>query len=78
MAEFDIGDATEVVDKRLGRGTSGVSQLAEVNNATSTSAMRTRLAVLDGTYFNTSRLNTMTKNDLLYALRVRSSDLAGI
>lgn len=39
-------------------------------NYASNAAMRARLIVINGTYFNSSRLNTMTQNDLQYALRL--------
>lgn len=33
-------------------------------------AMKTRLAAINGTTFTAARLNTMTYNDMVYALRV--------
>lgn len=78
MAEFDIGNANGFVDKRHGRGTSGASVLAEQNNYDSIYLLRTRLAALNGTYYTAARMNSMTKNDLIYALRQASSDVAGI
>lgn len=78
MADLDIADPLGLVDKRRGRGTTGAHTLAEVGNATSISAMKTRLTALDATSFTAERMRTMTQNDLLYALRQRSADSAGI
>lgn len=39
--------------------------------------LRTRLAAANGAYFTAARLNGMTKNDMVYALRV-IDDAAGI
>jgi hypothetical protein len=78
MANLDISDPTGVVDVRRGRGATGANTLAEIANTTSVSAMRTRLAALDAGYFTAARLDLMNKNDMLYALRVRSADSAGI
>lgn len=78
MANLDIGTPVGVVDKRLGWGSSGATNLAEIANMTSTSALRTRLQAISGTKFTTARLNSMSKNDMLYALRMESNDKAGI
>lgn len=40
------------------------------SDMSSISAMRTRLAAIDGTTFSSVRLDTMTANDMVYALRV--------
>jgi len=32
--------------------------------------MRTRLAAIDSGFYTTARLNTMTRNDMVYAVRV--------
>ena len=78
MADHEVGNFLNVTDKRSGRGTNGVTVLAEAANATSISAMRTRLAALDASAYSAARLNAMTKNDLAYALRLKSADSAGI
>ena len=39
-------------------------------NFNSLSAMRTRLATINGTYYTTAVLAQMTYNDMVYALRV--------
>jgi hypothetical protein len=78
MADLDLGTDAQVTDKRLGRGTTGVDIMAEVANADNISLLKTRLTALSATSFTAARLATMTKNDMLYALRVHSADSAGI
>ena len=78
MADLDISDPFGLQDKRRGRGTTGSHQLAEAANMTSISAIRTRLKALNAGYYTDARLATMTKNDLVYALRQSSADSAGI
>lgn len=68
--EFDI------TDKRVVQGTA-TNPLAAPLEYTSTSAMRTRLAAFNGSYYTTTQLNLMTKNDLEYALRL-ADDAGGI
>lgn len=38
-------------------------------NYTSIFALRTRLAALNGTYYTAAKLNEMTANDMIFALR---------
>ena len=78
MADLDISDPTGVKDKRRGRGTTSTQPMAEINNTQSISQLKTRLAALNGTSYSATRLATMTKNDMLYALRIASADSAGI
>lgn len=39
----------------------------------SINALRTRLAAIDAGYYTAARLNTMTYNDMVYAVRVADS-----
>lgn len=39
-------------------------------NYTSVTAMRTRLAAANGTYYTSAKLDQMTTNDMIYALRM--------
>lgn len=61
------------------RQTSGAATLPMANpaNYVSISAMRTRLAAINPTYFTTARLNAMNDSDLTYALRL-ADDPAGV
>jgi hypothetical protein len=69
MADTDLNTVWGFVDKRRGRGTTTTEANAETANMTSIAAMRTRLAALNGAYYTTARLNTMTENDMIYALK---------
>ena len=69
-----------IVDKRRGRGTTGAN-LGTPANYQTVAALKARLAaVAAGVYggaAGTARMNTMTRNDLVWALR-QSDDAAGI
>lgn len=78
MADLDLLANQGLTDKRIGRGTTASTPLVEIANMEDIDALKTRLAALDGTSYTTARMNNMTRNDLLYALRVASSDAAGI
>lgn len=70
MADGQLGDIDNSWINRqrlVGTNTATVGTAA---NYSSISALRTRLIAINGTYFNTSRLNTMTVNDMQYALRL--------
>jgi hypothetical protein len=76
---MDINGPFGVVDKRNGRGvTAATSIMAEFNNNDTIGDVRARLAAINGTTFTAARLDSMTENDMLYALRVHSADAAGI
>jgi len=76
MANLDVGNRQRVVDKRQGRGTTTnpVTSDASMKDIT---AMRARLTAINATTFTAARLNTMTENDMLYAIRM-NDDAAGI
>lgn len=40
---------------------------------TDIAALRTRLAAIDAGFYTAARLNTMTRNDMIYAVRVADS-----
>lgn len=64
-------------DKRRTQGHSTAEAVGTAANYASVTAMRTRLAAINGTYFTTARLNAMTENDMTYAIR-QNDDAAGI
>lgn len=66
-------------DKRRTQATSaaGTSVIGTPANYVNKTALRTRLAAANGTYFTTARLNQMNENDMTYALR-QIDDAAGI
>lgn len=78
VADLDINDPSGVVDKRRGRGSTAGPSLAEQNNTTSVANLKARLTALNPTSYTAARMASMTENDLLYALRLSSSDSAGI
>lgn len=65
------------VDKRRGRDFQGQT-IAEAANMGSVSALRARLTAINSTTFTAARLNAMTVNDMVYALRMHSADVAGV
>ena len=74
MASGQVSPPHGFEDKRRGRVLTGTDNNAERTNMLSVSDMRTRLTALNAGYYTTARLDAMTVNDMLYALR----DVAGI
>lgn len=78
MADLQVGPLNErFVDKRRGRGTS-TTVVAEVASFNDLNALKARLTTLNPTAYTAARLRAMTVNDIIYALRLSSSDNAGI
>ena len=77
MANVEVENSFGFVDKRRSRGETGATALVEDNNYTNVFDLRTRLAAINAGYFTAAQLDRMTKNDMIYALRV-ASDAAGI
>ena len=81
MADLFIGGAGPNVpfpDKRRGRGSTGADVTAETANYSTISTLKARLTALAPSSYTAARMATMTRNDLIYALRVASGDAAGI
>lgn len=77
MANADLGvGVIDSVDKRKVQGAS-TNPLGTPANYASVSALRTRLAAINGSLYTSAYLDTMTKNDMIYAVRL-SDDSAGI
>ena len=72
----DKSEARNFVDKRRGRG-QAASALATPLNYASDALLEARLTAANGAYFTTARLNQMTQNDKIHAVR-RIDDSAGI
>lgn len=78
MADLEIGNFTRSIDKRAGRGNTSTVAYAEAANMTSIAAKKTRLAAISGSTFTAARLNSMTENDMDYALKLHSADIASV
>lgn len=78
MANLDIENALGIPDKRQGWGQTAGHVLSEINNMTTVGNLKTRLQALNAAYYTNARLESMTKNDLQYALRQATGDSAGI
>lgn len=70
MADAQIGSIDLGFTFRNETQGSNVALVATPANYASVSAMKTRLAAINGTSYTTARMNTMTVNDLAYALRL--------
>lgn len=73
MAQGQIVPAYDVVDPRRGRVQTGVNPHGEKVNMGSINEMRTRLAALNAGYYTAARLDAMTLNDMVYALKDNST-----
>lgn len=79
MADLDISEFHGIIDKRRGRGVTGAASIyAEYDNMDNVAALKARLTTLNATSYTAARLATMTRNDMVYALRLASADTAGI
>jgi hypothetical protein len=78
MAASTIKNGKGFVDKRRGRTNSSTTQLAEEANYDNVSSLRTRLTAISAARYPASKLDAMTVNDMVYALRVETGDSAGI
>lgn len=78
MANVETENIIGVTDKRRGvaqtdlPGTLGTSA-----NYNDVGSLRTRLIAINSAYYTTDRLNSLTKNDMIYAVRL-ADDAAGI
>lgn len=72
----DKDEAFGFLDVRRGRGQQATA-LATPANYVSDAALEARLTAANGAYYTTARLNQMSHNDKVYAVR-RTDDAAGI
>lgn len=78
MARNDISNPLGVANAKKGRGDGTHSNAALVmDNADDVTKMRTRLKAISAATYTDAVLDRMTKNDMLYALRV-ANDQANI
>lgn len=73
MAQGQVRSPFGLVDKRRGRALIGSNPHSNSASMSTITDMRARLIAINGTYFNTERLNAMTMNDMIYALRDQGS-----
>jgi hypothetical protein len=79
MANYQVNNNFGTTDKRkVGRTTAAslAPNLATPLNYTSINAMRARLTAINAGYFTTARLDQMSDNDMMFAIR-QTDDLAG-
>lgn len=79
MADLQIGSVIGVnanAGVNINGGDDDGAGFTDADMAT-VDAMRTRLAAIDATAYSAANLNTMTLNDMVYALRVHDN-LAGV
>ncbi len=87
MADVELENPLGFVDKR--REPKGVDAgnapglhvaaagTADASNFSSVAGLRARLTAINATYYTAARLNLMTKNDMVYAVRLTDA-AAGI
>ncbi len=74
----DSTNSVAIVDRRRStNGPTSATSIATPANYASISAMRSRLTTLNGSYFTAARLDAMTANDMVYALRL-ADDAASV
>jgi hypothetical protein len=76
MAQAEIENPVGVTDKRKTQGSTS-HPLATEANYVDVAALRARLTAINAGYYTAAVLNLMTKNDMVYAVRV-ADDAAGI
>lgn len=71
MADAQVRNMLGTADKRQGRAASTVSIGATPHaNMKDVAAMRARLTAINPTSYTSARLDSMTVNDLIYAIRL--------
>lgn len=78
MADTEHENSIGVTDKRRTQNQTDLpGTLGTSVNYTDVGSLRTRLEAINAAYYTAARLNEMTKNDMVYAVRV-ADDAAGI
>lgn len=70
MADAQIGNIHGVTDKSDTAGDQTGYNDADLQTI---ATMRSRLAAINGTYYTAARLNEMTFNDMVYAIRLNDN-----
>lgn len=76
MAVLERENVLGVTDKRVTQGQTAFPIGTEANYV-DVAALRARLTAINSGYYTTARLDNMTKNDMVYAVRL-NDDAAGI
>lgn len=76
MADTEKENVLGFVDKRRTQA-STQTETVEDGFYLTVGHLRTRLSAINGAYYTSDKLNEMTKNDMVFALRT-ASDSAGI
>lgn len=79
MADQQVGNKEGVAAVSIGNGTTNKSNMngstgapdvgLDMDNADTISTMKARLAAIDAGFYTAARLNSMTYNDMVYAIR---------
>jgi hypothetical protein len=84
MAVIERENPLGYVDKRRVKGDLGnangnpvAAGSGDASNYASVAGLRARLTAIDSTYYSSARLDKLTKNDMVYAVR-QNDDAAGI
>lgn len=77
MADTDTENVFGVVDKRRDPKGANTTQPLNAANYDDVASLRARLTAISSTTYTTARLNAMTKNDMVYAVRL-NDDAAGV
>ena len=78
MADSQLGPVNiKFVDKRKDPRTNALT-LSEAANYVTIASLKARLTALKPTTYTAAKMNTMTVNDLVHALRQESADSAGV
>lgn len=73
MANGQVYSVNGLVDKRRGRIQTGPNPHANAVNMGSINEMRARLIAINAAYYTAAKLDAMTVNDMIYALRDTAS-----
>lgn len=77
MADLDIRNRNKITDKRVGRGV-GASTTASDADFKDITAMRTKLKSLSAVLYTDKQLDKMTHNDMVYAIRLGTTDKSAL
>lgn len=78
MANLQVRNIIGVVDKRMNQGNAtGPMSGTTISNLKDITTMRARLTAINAGYYTAARLDQMTVNDMVYAIRL-NDEAAGV